>query len=252
VRNFYLDGLGKNRFIGELLHVPADERHHIECVLRLGNGDQVNFLDGEGYCYRVELQSDGRQLLGKVLESRYVSPIQPKITLFQGLPKFDKMRQIVRQSTEVGVDRIVPMICERSIPKYNSESVHKKVSRWQKISNQSARQSCRYHFINIDPPMNSMSCLTQGSNFDLAILFYELESKLFIRSIINQKETLESVALFVGPEGGFTNGEVEIAKAHGILTASLGHNILRTETAPIVAASLLVYELRHKKMDIHD
>ena len=246
MRNFYLDGLGKNRLIGEFLHVSADDRHHIECVLRLGNGDQVNFLDGEGHCYKVELQGDGQQLLGKILESRYVSPVQPKITLFQGLPKFNKMQQIVRQSTEVGVDRIVPMICERSIPKYNSKSIHKKVSRWQKISDQSARQSCRYHFINIDPPMNSMSCLTEGSNFDLAILFYELESKFFIRSIINQKKTLESVALFVGPEGGFTIDEVERAKAHGILTASLGHNILRTETAPIVAVSLLVYELRQK------
>ena len=72
MRNFYLDGLGKNRLIGEFLHVSADDRHHIECVLRLGNGDQVNFLDGEGHCYKVELQGDGQQLLGKILESSYV------------------------------------------------------------------------------------------------------------------------------------------------------------------------------------
>ncbi len=245
MRNFYL-GMIETKSVGDVVQISADERHHIQFVLRLRSKDQVNFLDGKGNCYRVELQDAGKQLTGKILDRSYIAPKRPKITLFQGLPKSNKMEQIVRQTTEIGIDNIVPMICQRSAPKYDHKSVVKKVNRWQKISEQSAKQSRRRHFVTIELPVSSLNCLTEGANFDLAILLYESELEQSIKSILKRNKSPQTVSLFVGPEGGFTIKEVETATTNGILTASLGPNILRTETAPIVGVSLLTYELRNK------
>ena len=223
--------------------ISESERHHLLNVLRLKAGERVEVFDGEGNCYVASLcDTRTSPLQAKILQQQSYPHTPPYITLFQALPKFDKMDLIVQKTTEIGVDEMVPMICRRSIPK--SIVQEKRRARWQRIADEAAKQCKRPHFAHVLAPQGMETCLGRINRFDLLILLWEGEKRQGLKEILRNHGEAKSVGLFVGPEGGFTDEEVELALQNGCLPATLGDNILRTETAAIVGVASVMYELR--------
>ena len=223
--------------------VSESERHHLLNVLRLKADDQVEVFDGVGNRYIASLcDTRTSPLQAKILQHQFHPHTPPYITLFQGLPKFDKMDLIVQKTTEIGVNEITPMICQRSIPK--SVLQEKRTARWQRIANEAAKQCKRPHFAHLFAPQGLEECLGRVNHLDLLILLWEGEKRQGLKEILRNHEEAKSVGLFVGPEGGFTDEEVGLALQNGCVPATLGDNILRTETAAIVSVASVMYELR--------
>lgn len=230
---------------GDAIYIGESERHHLLNVLRLKAGASVQIFDGEGNSYTATLQDTHRpDLLASVLQHQFHPNTPPHITLFQGLPKFDKMDLIVQKTTEVGVDWIVPMICQRSIPKRTEAAQERWQARWQRIANEAAKQCRRPRFAKVLDAKKMEKCFEQATRFDLSILLGANEEGREIKEVLRRHKRAESIGLFVGPEGGFSADETKTAIQSGLLPATLGSNILRTETAGIVSVAIVMYELR--------
>ena len=225
----------------DTIHINESEQHHLLNVLRLKAGNQVEVFDGVGNRYIASLcDTRTSPLQAKILRHQFHPHTPPYITLFQGLPKFDKMDLIVQKTTEIGVNEIVPMICQRSIPK--SVVQQKRTARWQRIANEAAKQCKRPHFVHVFAPQGLEECLVD--HLDLLILLWEGEKRQELKEILRNHGEAKSVGLFVGPEGGFTDEEVEWALQNGCVSATFGDNILRTETAAIVGMASVMYEFK--------
>lgn len=229
----------------DAIRIGDEERHHLLNVLRLKAGDPVHIFDGEGNSYTAIL-GDTRlpALYASIIKHQFHPHTPPHITLFQGLPKSDKMDLVVQKTTEIGVNRIVPTICQRSIPIRSETAQAKLQARWQRIANEAAKQCRRSRFAIIHDAKAIERCFEQAAHFDLSILLWENEEEWGIKEVLRRHTSAESIGLFVGPEGGFSAEETETAIQCGILPATLGPNILRTETAGIVGAAIVMYELR--------
>ena len=228
----------------DTIRINESERHHLLSVLRLRVDDQVEVFDGGGNRYIASLcDTRTSPLQAKILQHQFHPHIPPYITLFQGLPKFDKMDLIVQKTTEIGVNEIAPMICQRSIPKLVVQE--KRTVRWQRIANEAAKQCKRPHFAHVFAPQRLEECFGRVNNhLDLLILLWEGEKRQGLKEILRNHGEAKSVGLFVGPEGGFTNEEVELALQNDCLPATFGDNILRTETAAIVSVASVMYEFK--------
>lgn len=226
----------------DTIHINESERHHLLNVFRLRADDQVEVFDGVGNRYITSL-CDTRTfpLQAKILQHQFHPHTPPYITLFQGLPKFDKMDLIVQKTTEIGVNEIAPMICQRSILK--SVVQEKRTLRWQRIANEAAKQCKRPHFAHVFAPQRLEECLGRV-DLDLLILLWESEKRQGLKEILQTHGKTKSIGLFVGPEGGFTGEEVELAVQNGCVSTTFGDNILRTETAAIVGVASVMYELK--------
>ncbi len=227
----------------DTIRISKSERHHLLNVLRLRADDQVEVFDGVGNRYVASLcDTRTSPLQAKILQQQFHPHTPPYITLFQGLPKFDKMNLIVQKTTEIGVSEIAPMICQRSIPQ--SLVQEKRIIRWQRIANEAAKQCKRPHFAHVLAPQGLKGGLPRIDHLDLSILLWEGEKRNGLKEILRNHGDAKSVGLFVGPEGGFTNEEVDLALQNGCLPATFGDNTLRTETAAIVGVASVMYELR--------
>ena len=225
------------------LRISESERHHLLNVLRLKARDHVEVFDGVGNRYVVSLcDTRTSPLQAKIRYHQFHPHTPPYIALFQGVPKFDKMDLIVQKTTEVGVNEIVPMICQRSIPK--SVVQEKRMVRWQRIANEAAKQCKRPHFAHVLAPQRLKACLGRVDHLDLLILLWEGEKRQGLKETLRNHGEAKSVGLFVGPEGGFTDKEVGLAVQNGCIPATFGDNILRTETAAIVSVASVMYELK--------
>ena len=227
----------------DTIHISESERHHLLNVLRLKVDDQVEVFNGVGNRYIASLcDTRTSPLQAKILQHQFHPHTPPYITLFQGLPKSDKMDLIVQKTTEIGVNEIAPMICQRSIPK--SVVQEKRTVRWQRIANEAAKQCKRPHFARVFAPQGLEECLGRVNHLDLLILLWEGEKRQGLKEILQNHAEAKSVGLLVGPEGGFTDEEVELAIQNSCLSATFGDNILRTETAAIVSVASVMYELK--------
>lgn len=227
----------------DTISISESERHHLLNVLRLRADDQIEVFDGVGNCYVASL-SDTRTspLQAKILQHQFHPHSPPYITLFQALPKFDKMDLIVQKTTEIGVNEIAPIICQRSIPQ--SVVQEKRTVRWQRIANEAAKQCKRPHFAHVFAPQGLKEGLPRVDHLDLLILLWEDEKRQGLKKVLRNHGDARSVGLFVGPEGGFTDEEADLALQNGCLPATLGDNTLRTETAAIVSVASVMYEFR--------
>ena len=225
------------------IRISESERHHLLNVLRLRADDQVEVFDGVGNRYVASLcDTRTSPLQAKILQQQFHPHTPPYITLFQGLPKFDKMDLIVQKTTEIGVSEIAPMICQRSIPQ--SLVQEKRMIRWQRIANEAAKQCRRPHFAHVLAPQGLEEGFPRVDHLDLLILLWEGEKRNGLKEILRNRGDVKSVGIIVGPEGGFTDDEVELAIQSGCLPATFGDNTLRTETAAIVGVASVMYELK--------
>ena len=196
------------------------------------------------YFTKVESMSN-EKIISKIVDvSRDSSESNIEITLYQGLPKSDKMDFIVQKCTELGVSRFVPVLTDRVVVKIDDKNGSKKVERWGKIAEEAAKQSGR-QVVPIVENINKLENIVENlSKYDIVIVPYECEKDNTLKSIV-QKHTgmVKSIAVVIGPEGGFSEKDIEVLeKSCDIKKVSLGKRILRTETAGMATVSMLLYE----------
>ena len=221
----------------------GEDEKHIKTVLRAREGEEITLCDGEGMDYQCRIASLERGVLLDIL-SKEVCETEPKvkITLYQGLPKADKMELIIQKCVELGVDRIVAVSTERAIVKLDKKEA-KKLERWQKIAESAAKQSGRGKIPEIGQQvLKFKEAVAEAKELDGAIIPNEKEQETGIRQFV-QAFKGESIGVFIGPEGGFAEEEIALAQENGITSITLGKRILRTETAGMTTTAILLYEL---------
>lgn len=233
----------KNDISRGQIQLFGEDEKHIKTVLRAREGEEITLCDGEGMDYQCRIASLERGVLLDIL-SKEVCETEPKtkITLYQGLPKADKMELIIQKCVELGVDRIVAVSTERAIVKLDKKEA-KKLERWQKIAEAAAKQSGRGKIPEIGQQvLKFKEAVAEAKELDGSIIPYEREEETGIRQFVENFKG-ESVGVFIGPEGGFADEEIALAQENGITPITLGKRILRTETAGMTTTAILLYEL---------
>ena len=232
----------------ELLTITGPEVNHIRNVMRLKPGEEISVSiggDGKEYRYGIESYTEDSALcrLRFVKDKEVELPV--KVLLFQGLPKADKMDLIVQKAVELGAAEIIPVSMERCVVKLDAGKAAKKTARWQTIAESAASQSRRSIIPRILAPMSMKEAVEYAKEqTEVRVIPYELqEDDGSVKQYLESLKEGQSVSIFIGPEGGFAPGEVELAKEAGIRPISLGRRILRTETAGLAILSWLIYIL---------
>lgn len=230
---------------GNRITIVGEDYQHLKKVLRAERGDLITVCcDGFDYLAKLEELGSNSILAEVISKQKNVTESKLRVTLYQGLPKADKMELIVQKCVELGVAEIVPVITERSIVKINTEKdAHNKVSRWQKISMEAAKQCNRGIVPKVVMPIKFSEAVFSAVEKELSIIPYEKESTTGFNSIIKEFSNVATAAIFIGPEGGFSENEIQLAEDKGVKSITLGPRILRTETAGMVALTLMMYEL---------
>jgi 16S rRNA (uracil1498-N3)-methyltransferase len=228
--------------------ILGDEHaHQIRDVLRLSPGGHIIVLDNQGFEYKLRLTNVGRSVIkGQVVEKRRATG-EPKtdITLYHGVLRPGKFEWVLQKCTEVGVTRFVPLITQRSLLRDRDSIKAKKWTRWRRIITEAAEQSHRGRIPDLKSPIDWEQGMAELADYNCSLVALPEAKGKSLRDCLQARRDLggASVALFVGPEAGFTEDEVKQAQAGGAIPFSLGHRILRTETAAVVASSLILYEL---------
>ena len=228
--------------------IDGDDVNHILNVLRMKKDDEIqvcNQVTEENYKARIvqysknEIECKIEEKIGKSTESNV------HITLFQGIPKFEKMELIIQKNTEVGVNNIVPVIMERTVVKLDEKVASKKLDRWQKIAEIAAKQSMRDIIPNVKSIIKTKEI--DGDRYDVVLVAYENEEhnmlKAELKKLESQNKQEYNIAIVIGPEGGISEKEIELLDEKNVKFVSLGKRILRTETAGLVMAGNILYEL---------
>ena len=247
--NFFAD---ENSRQGNNYYISGTDFNHIRNVLRMKEGD--TFLVSEnGISNLCEIISiEGETAVVEIIEEDYQSTELPvKIYLFQGLPKSDKMELIIQKTVELGVHAIIPTEMSRCVVKLEEKKKKSKTDRWQAISESAAKQSKRNVIPEVMNVMSYKEALSEANKLDLILVPYESEDGMeSTKNALSEIKNGISVGIFIGPEGGFDEKEIELAKEKGAKIISLGKRILRTETAAIssVAMCMLHIEMNGDKI----
>jgi 16S rRNA (uracil1498-N3)-methyltransferase len=228
---------------GDRVHLGAGDAQYLTRVMRLGRGDTVELLDGTGEGLRCEIEEAHREGLTARVLDRFLVPEPPiPITLYQALPKGDKLELIIQKATELGVARIVPVPATRSVVQLKGDRAETKVVRWQKIAQEAAEQCERgkVPVVDVPQPLKDLQ-LADGT---LGLVLSERVVSPSLPQALPEQAPL-AIALFVGPEGGWTPEELATMRERGAIEVSLGNRILRTETAGLAALAMVMaaYEL---------
>ncbi len=236
----------ENQISNEIINITDDDVNHIKNVLRLEKGEKIEVCNiNSSINYLCEIMQINKQnVIIKILD-KLESKSEAKVYLhiFQGLPKQEKMETIIQKTTEIGVSEITPVIMKRCVVKLDDKSSAKKLLRWQKIAEVAAKQSKRDKIPKINSPIFVKNVYEFIKNYDIVLVAYENEENNGIKQILQKvnKENLR-IAVVIGPEGGIEQEEIEYLKGDNVEIITLGKRILRTETAPIVISSVIMYE----------
>lgn len=226
------------------IEITGDDAKHISSVLRCKVGEAITLCDPQGidyFCKISSLNGLNGEVIADVIEKKECdNEPETKVTLFQSLPKADKMELIIQKAVELGVTKIVGVTTERTIVKIDKKE-SKKIERWQKISESAAKQSYRGIIPEIhESVVNFSTAVSMGKDYDLCIIPYENEEKTTLKSVLSDEFKGKNIAIFVGCEGGFSEDEVTNAVNSGFKAVTLGKRILRAETAAIVGVALVI------------
>ena len=237
--------INKESIDSGFISITGEDYNHIRNVLRYKLGDELIVSDLTGVDFRVVLSDFGQgKITARILESfRNSTESEVQITLYQALPKSDKMDLIIQKCVELGVHRIVPVLTERIVVKLGQGDADSKITRWRRISFEAAKQCNRGLIPDISVPVVFDEALKTGTADDLCIIPYEKDKKNKLKNYIQNSKDIKKISVLIGPEGGFSEEEVEKAIKSGFIPISLGPRILRTETAAIAVVSILMYEL---------
>lgn len=205
------------------LELPEEEAHHVFKVLRGREGDRVEIVDGEGRLFAAQLVGGLRAAVGEELAS---AAEEVEVALFQAVPKGGRMDLVVEKATEVGVSRIVPLVADRSVVNPREG----KVGRWRRVAEAAARQSLRFRVPEVLEPVRFQTALRNVG--EAGVLLHNAPGLDAVEEVVGSP-----VCLLVGPEGGWSEGELRLAEEAGLAIAGLGPYRLRSETAGIVAVA---------------
>ena len=230
---------------GAVCAAAADQARYLKTVLRMREGDPLLIFNGTGWEYEAVIQrqtADGTEL--EITGRRALPAAEIHVTLCQAVPKVEKMDGIIRHATELGAERIVPFLAERSVPRWRSEQLPRKRERWQKIAVEASRQCGRPDIPEIGEIVTFERMLRDVPESGLRLIPWEEETKTGIREILRDpaRSGMKEFVLVIGPEGGFSAGEIELARQAGFLSVSLGKRVLRVETASLAVLAVLQYE----------
>ena len=233
---------------GDRVSLTVDAARQLARVLRARPGDDIVVLDDTGSEYAVTLDSVSARQASGVITDRYAGEGETRltITLYQGLMKADRFEYTLQKGTELGISRFVPIISERTVAR-NVVSANR-LERWRKIMREAAEQSGRYKLPTIADTLTfPAACDTIAANGKPAIIGWELERDTGIRTTLlrikPEIEQAQSISIIIGSEGGLTDAEVQLAVRRGIEPVSMGRRIFRAETAGIIAAAAVLYEM---------
>lgn len=236
-----------SQIMGKRIVIQGSDVNHIKNVLRMRVGEEIavsNGVDGREYrCGIEEFTADEVICSLRFIKEDGVE-LPSKIYLFQGLPKADKMELIVQKAVELGAYEIIPVAAKRCVVKLDEKKAAGKRSRWQGIAEAAAKQSKRGIIPQIREVMNMKQAVAFAQQMDVRLIPYELAEDMgHTRELIGAVRPGQSVAIFIGPEGGFEETEIQEALQAGIEPITLGRRILRTETAGMTVLAWLGYLL---------
>jgi 16S rRNA (uracil1498-N3)-methyltransferase len=233
---------------GREVVLPPELARRLAKVLRLQRGDRVILADGGGRDYEVELSDVSARAASAFVVGERPSPPEPSLALvlYQSLVRPQRFELVLEKGTEIGVSRFVPLLSGRA--QVRTPSGGQRAERWRRIVSEAAEQCGRGRVPAVDPPLPFeeavRSATPRRTGLGLRLIPWEGERSQGLRSYLRAlEERPATVSLFIGPEGGFAEDEVEMARGAGCVPVSLGPRILRSETAGIVAAALVMHEL---------
>lgn len=225
--------------------IEGDDAKHIQKSLRMRIGEPLVVCDTKGNDYFCKIEGFENDSVQLIVEKTVKNVTEPTVfvTLYQCLVKGDKMDTIVKQAVEMGVSRIVPVISTNCVSRPDDKSLFKKQERWQKIANEAAGQSGRGILPSVCERIDFKQLANDVSKHDLTYFCYELGGQ----SISHIGSDIKTIAVIIGPEGGFTAEEAELLKQRGAFVTTLGPRILRAETAPVAAVAAIMLQTGNMK-----
>lgn len=230
---------------GQIVSLTGDNIHYAQRVLRMRQGDYLDLIDGLGFQYQAVIRSVGLEGVSvEILQKNAILDPPLGLTLCQSLLKSDKMDFIIKRSVELGVDTFIPFISSRSVARLSPEAALNKVTRWQKIATESARQCGRSIIPAVKPVLSFDDMLARSDGASVKLIFWETETERTIRQVFRDREgrSDDRYCFIVGPEGGFSGEEVCRAQEKGFLSVSIGKRVLKVETAVLSILAILQYE----------
>lgn len=243
---FFVEPFGVKEQDGRITITGADV-NHIKNVLRMRAGERIAAVEeqtGRRHLCEIREITSENIVCDIVSTEDGSSELRAKIFLFQGLPKGDKMELILQKAVELGCFEVIPVVCKRCVVRLEEKKKKSRLERWQSISEAAAKQSGRLVIPHVHEVMAFSEALSYAADMDVRLIPYERATDM--RETKRLLETVgegERIAVFIGPEGGFEEAEIEEAKGAGVMPVTLGRRILRTETAAIAVLSWLMYIL---------
>ncbi|WP_301624642.1 16S rRNA (uracil(1498)-N(3))-methyltransferase [Paenibacillus apis] len=242
--------IGPDQFGERSVTITGEDARHISKVMRSKPGDQFIVSDGASRDALVKIVSLEPETVSAEILEMLEQKGEPwiKVTLVQSLPKGDKMETVIQKCTEIGADGFLPFISERTVVQYDGKKEEKRIARWRKIAKEAAEQSHRSVVPAVETPISWKELLRRLDTYDLVCICYEKEDGGGLRDVLRPmveatpRENKCRVAVVVGPEGGFSEREIQEAEEAGAVSTSLGRRILRTETAGMAALTCIMYE----------
>lgn len=224
--------------------ITGKDVNHIKNVLRMRPGERVlisNGMDREYTCVIQELLPEQVSLRIEDIDGP-ARELPVKVTLFQGLPKSDKMEMVIQKMVELGAYEIVPVATKRCVVKLDEKKAAAKTKRWNLISESAAKQSKRGIVPKVTEPVSFKKALEMAEAMDMLLIPYEEAKNMErTREILSKIQQDMTIGVFIGPEGGFSQEEVALATEYGANAITLGKRILRTETAGMALMSVIMY-----------
>lgn len=231
----------------EYILITGSDVNHIKNVLRMHAGEKIAAVDKtEGRKYLCEIQEFTEEgVLCRILSTEEaIAELPAKIFLFQGLPKGDKMELILQKAVELGCFEIIPVVCRRCVVKLEEKKRKSRVGRWQTIAEAAAKQSGRGIIPRVHDVMSFSEALSYANDMDVRLIPYEQAVNMTeTKRRLQEVRPGQKIAVFIGPEGGFEEAEIEEAEKAGAVPVTMGRRILRTETAAVTMLSWLMYLL---------
>lgn len=236
MHRFYADEGG---IVDGLVRLNAGDAHHAQRVLRMRVGEAAHiFCNQRRYAAEIAAMDDGVTL--RILQELPSTEAALRITLYQGLPKADKMELIVQKAVELGAARVVPVAMSRCVVQLNAKDGAKKQERWQKIAREACKQSGRCVMMPVDAPIPFKELLRRLPDHAASIVPWEDAQGYSLPRFHQENRGVQDIAIVIGPEGGMSAEEVEQMKETACCPVTLGPRILRTETAGFAAISALL------------
>lgn len=242
MRRFFFPNLALS--VGDTIELPAELQHHLCTVLRLPDGEDIQLFDGSGHFVRARLQG---HCAAQILEFHQALAPQLSLSLIQGIAKGEKLELVLQKGTELGVGQFVLTQMERSVGRIKADRQDKRLQRWQKIVQEAARQ-CGQPWLPQLEVRSSLAAALSANEAEVKLMLWE-ESAQPLAELLPEQPP-QSISVIVGPEGGISGREAEIARSAGYQPVRLGPRILRTETAGLAIMSILQY-LYGDLADIH-